>query len=311
MAVQPSDARRPAQTRPALAGADPELAAPGRRRGAAPGRHPAPDPQRELRVAAVLEATGSVLHQQVLRGLPGQALLRGPAGHRPGRDARHRPRQGAVRRRARQRAAVLRLPGQPRRLPGVPAARRHRDGHGACRWAATSPTAGTSRPPARGSAACSTASAATPAASTSTRCATWRCASGPKLIFCGGTAIPRTIDFAAFAEIAREVGAVLAADIAHIAGLVAGGAHPSPVGTPTSSPRPPTRPCAARAARMMMSASRARQGASTRPSSPACRAARTTTPPPPSRSPCTRRPSPTSATTPTRSSPTPRRWPRR
>ncbi|WP_067186509.1 serine hydroxymethyltransferase [Microtetraspora niveoalba] len=52
----------------------------------------------------------------------------------------------------------------------------------------------------------------------------------PKLIFCGGTAIPRTIDFPAFAEIAREVDAVLAADIAHIAGLVAGGAHPSPVG---------------------------------------------------------------------------------
>jgi glycine hydroxymethyltransferase len=52
----------------------------------------------------------------------------------------------------------------------------------------------------------------------------------PKLIFCGGTAVPRTIDFPAFAEIAREVGAILAADIAHIAGLVAGGAHPSPVG---------------------------------------------------------------------------------
>jgi glycine hydroxymethyltransferase len=52
----------------------------------------------------------------------------------------------------------------------------------------------------------------------------------PRLIFCGGTAIPRTIDFAAFAEIAREVDAILVADIAHIAGLVAGGAHPSPVG---------------------------------------------------------------------------------
>ncbi|MGW5701085.1 serine hydroxymethyltransferase [Amycolatopsis sp. SB7-3] len=52
----------------------------------------------------------------------------------------------------------------------------------------------------------------------------------PKLIFAGGTAIPRTIDFPAFAEIAREVDAVLVADIAHIAGLVAGGAHPSPVG---------------------------------------------------------------------------------
>jgi glycine hydroxymethyltransferase len=52
----------------------------------------------------------------------------------------------------------------------------------------------------------------------------------PKVIFCGGTAIPRTIDFPAFAEIANEIGAVLVADIAHIAGLIAGGAHPSPVG---------------------------------------------------------------------------------
>lgn len=52
----------------------------------------------------------------------------------------------------------------------------------------------------------------------------------PRLLFCGGTAYPRTWDFAAFAEVAREVDAVLVADIAHIAGLVAGGAHPSPVG---------------------------------------------------------------------------------
>jgi glycine hydroxymethyltransferase len=52
----------------------------------------------------------------------------------------------------------------------------------------------------------------------------------PKVIFCGGTAIPRTIDFPAFAEIAAETGAILVADIAHIAGLIAGGAHPSPAG---------------------------------------------------------------------------------
>jgi len=51
----------------------------------------------------------------------------------------------------------------------------------------------------------------------------------PKLLWAGGTAVPRVIDFAGFGEIAREVGAVFAADIAHIAGLVAGGAHPSPV----------------------------------------------------------------------------------
>jgi glycine hydroxymethyltransferase len=52
----------------------------------------------------------------------------------------------------------------------------------------------------------------------------------PRLIFCGGTAVPRTIDFAAFASIAREAGSILVADIAHIAGLIAGGAHPSAVG---------------------------------------------------------------------------------
>ena len=51
----------------------------------------------------------------------------------------------------------------------------------------------------------------------------------PRLLFCGGTAIPRLIDFEGFAAIASEVRALLVADIAHIAGLVAGGAHPSPV----------------------------------------------------------------------------------
>jgi glycine hydroxymethyltransferase len=52
----------------------------------------------------------------------------------------------------------------------------------------------------------------------------------PKVIFCGGTAIPWIIDFPFFAEVAAEVGAILVADIAHIAGLIAGGAHPSPAG---------------------------------------------------------------------------------
>ncbi len=52
----------------------------------------------------------------------------------------------------------------------------------------------------------------------------------PRLLFCGGTAYPRTWDFPAFSAIAREVGAILVADVAHIAGLIAGGAHPSPVG---------------------------------------------------------------------------------
>lgn len=51
----------------------------------------------------------------------------------------------------------------------------------------------------------------------------------PRLIIAGASAYPRIIDFAAFAEIAREVGALLLVDMAHIAGLVAAGVHPSPV----------------------------------------------------------------------------------
>jgi glycine hydroxymethyltransferase len=51
----------------------------------------------------------------------------------------------------------------------------------------------------------------------------------PKLIICGYSAYPRSIDFAAFRSIADEVGAYLLADMAHIAGLVAAGVHASPV----------------------------------------------------------------------------------
>jgi len=51
----------------------------------------------------------------------------------------------------------------------------------------------------------------------------------PKLIICGASAYPRVIDFEKFREIADEVGALLLADIAHIAGLVVAGLHPSPI----------------------------------------------------------------------------------
>ncbi len=50
----------------------------------------------------------------------------------------------------------------------------------------------------------------------------------PKVIIAGGSAYPRIIDFAAFRQVADEVGAYLVVDMAHFAGLVAGGAHPSP-----------------------------------------------------------------------------------
>jgi len=54
-------------------------------------------------------------------------------------------------------------------------------------------------------------------------------ACNPKLIIAGASAYPRAIDFKIFADIAHEVGAVFMVDMAHIAGLVAGGAHMSPV----------------------------------------------------------------------------------
>jgi glycine hydroxymethyltransferase len=51
----------------------------------------------------------------------------------------------------------------------------------------------------------------------------------PKMIICGGSAYPRTLDFARFREIADSVGALLMVDMAHFAGLVATGVHPSPL----------------------------------------------------------------------------------
>ena len=51
----------------------------------------------------------------------------------------------------------------------------------------------------------------------------------PDIIVCGASAYPRIIDFAKFEEVAKEVGAFLVADMAHIAGLVAAGLHPNPV----------------------------------------------------------------------------------
>ncbi|MFT7757816.1 UNVERIFIED_CONTAM: serine hydroxymethyltransferase, partial [Salmonella enterica subsp. enterica serovar Enteritidis] len=50
----------------------------------------------------------------------------------------------------------------------------------------------------------------------------------PKLLITGGSAYPRELDFERMAKIAKKVGAYFMVDMAHIAGLVAGGAHPSP-----------------------------------------------------------------------------------
>ena len=63
------------------------------------------------------------------------------------------------------------------------------------------------------------------------------------MIIAGGSAYPRFWDFKRFREIANEVGAFLMVDMAHFAGLVAGGAHPSPV--PHAHVTPPPRTVAA------------------------------------------------------------------
>ena len=139
---------------------------------------------------------------------------------------------------------------------------------------------------------CSTASARTPAASTTTRSATSRKKERPALLWAGGTAYSRLWDFETMASIAREVGARFCADIAHIAGLIAGGAHPSPVPARRRGHDHDAQD-AARAARRhdpLPQPSTPRR--STGPCSRACRAARTSTTP--RRSPwrCARRPQP-------------------
>ncbi len=80
---------------------------------------------------AVLEATGTVLTNKYSEGYAGKRYYEGQQVIDQIETHRHRARQGAVRRRARQRAALLGLARQPRGLPGVPAARRHGPGHGA------------------------------------------------------------------------------------------------------------------------------------------------------------------------------------
>ena len=201
-----------------------------RRRGAAPARKDPPHPVGELRLGGGARGLRLGAAEQVLaRATRASATTRGSSTSIRS-SARHRPRQGAVRRRSRERAAVLGLAGEPRRLPRVLSSPATPSWAWGCPPAATSRTAGTCRSPASTSARSRTACARTPAASISTRCATLAKKEQPKLLWCGGTAIPRTIDFAGVRRRSRTRWArILVADIAHIAGLVAGGAHPSPV----------------------------------------------------------------------------------
>ena len=104
----------------------------------------------------------------------------------------------------------------------------------------------------------------------------------PSVIIAGWSAYPRHLDFAAFRSIADEVGATLWVDMAHFAGLVAAGLHPTPSRTPTSCPPQSTRPSAAPApACSCPAAPSSGARSSTPPSSPASRAAPSCTSSPP------------------------------
>ena len=94
------------------------------------------------------------------------------------------------------------------------------------------------------------------------------------MIVAGASAYPRTIDFSIFRNICDEVGAYLMVDMAHIAGLVAAGCHPSPV--PYADIVTTTTHKTLRGPRggMILCTRRIRQGRSTRRFSPARRAAR-------------------------------------
>ena len=109
--------RRRAPLAGALDEVDPEIAPPAARRGAAPGALARADRVRELRLRGGARGRGLGAHQQVRRGLPGPPLLRRLRGGRRGRGARDRARQGALRRRPRQRAAALGLAGERGGLP--------------------------------------------------------------------------------------------------------------------------------------------------------------------------------------------------
>ena len=102
--------------------------------------------------AAVLEATGTVLTNKYSEGYAGKRYYEGQQVIDQVETLADRAGQGAVRGRARQRPALLRLARQPRRLPGLPEARRHRDGHGPADGRAPHPRLDASRPPASGSA---------------------------------------------------------------------------------------------------------------------------------------------------------------
>ncbi|MFI6120344.1 serine hydroxymethyltransferase [Streptomyces sp. NPDC051064] len=227
MAVQPSDAHRPAPTRPALAAADPELAALVDAEERLQADTLRLIPSENYVSAAVLEASGTVLQNKYSEGYPGRRYYEG-------QQVIDQVETLAVERAkalfGMDHANVQPYSGSPANLAAYLAFLEPGDtvlgmslpmgGHLTHGWGVSA--TGTWFRGVRYGVRRDTGRIDLDEVRDLAR------AERPKLIFCGGTAVPRVIDFAGFAEIAREVGAVLVADVAHIAGLIAGGAHPSP-----------------------------------------------------------------------------------
>ena len=240
--------------------------------------------------------------QQVQRGLSGPALLRRQPHHRRGRGPGSRPRHGALRRRARQRAAACRGQRQSRRLPGAGRAGGHDPGHAARPRRATSRTG--RPPPSSRSSGASSPTASHRSRTTSPipgevidfdQVAHLAKTEKPALIVAGSTAYARVIDPRPFREIADSVGALFMFDAAHPAGLIAGGVHPSPVGCRRRRhPHHAQDACAARAAAPSCAATTWPRRSTAR-CSRACRADRSSTSSRPRRSPSPRRPGRSSA----------------
>jgi glycine hydroxymethyltransferase len=177
---------------------------------------------------AVLAALGSTLSNKYAEGYPGPPLLRRLRGRRPRRADRHRARQGAVRRRARQPAAAL---GASANLAVYGAFLQPHD----TVLAMSLPHGGHLTHGSKVSFSGKWFNAVHYGVAKDTEDIDYDQVRDlarehrPKMIICGGSAIPRTIDFAAFRAVADEVGALLMVDAAHFIGLVAGGAIPSPV----------------------------------------------------------------------------------
>ena len=194
-----------------------------------PGSAARADRLRELRVGGRARGRGHRLHQQVRRGLPRQALLRRLRERRRGGEPGHRPRQAALRRRPRQRAAPLGGPGQHGRAHGRAQAGRHHPRHEPLPRRATSPTATPSTSRAATSRSWPTACARTTSASTTSRWPPSPASTSRSSSWWGPPPIRASSTSRRCGAAADEVGALVMADIAHIAGLVAAGLHPRPV----------------------------------------------------------------------------------